>query len=78
MKRVRQCATEDNRCIAELSGFDRREGMTAALAVEARSLHHLQNKLGVRMTEARGCEDKVLMWMELPAVEDRERVVAKI
>lgn len=77
VKRVKQWATEDNRCITEPSGFDRREGMTAALAVEARSLHHLQNKLGARMNEARGCEDKVVMWMEL-AGEYGERVMAKI
>lgn len=50
--------------------------MTGALAVEARSFRHLQYKLGGRLVEARRCEDKIVMWMELPAVEDRERVVA--
>lgn len=29
----------------ELAGFDRRDGMTAALGVETRSFHHLKCKL---------------------------------
>lgn len=51
-KNRRYSSTESNRCRAELSGFDRRDGMTAALAVEARSFCHLQCKLGGRVVEA--------------------------